>query len=149
KTAFASGVVEAATSPYHHPILPLLVDGASAREALPKLPLPPRRFRHPEDAQEQIALGLATFEAHFGFRPSGMWPPEGAVSGDALALVGEAGIAWTASDEDVLLNSLTPEERDFGPGDKARAVFRPYRVGASPAVFFRDRILSDRIGFSY
>jgi alpha-amylase/alpha-mannosidase (GH57 family) len=151
KRAFASGVVEAATSPYHHPILPLLVDGTSAREALPGLSLPPVPFRRPEDARSQIALGLSTFERHFGFRPRGMWPPEGSLSEPVLSLLAEAGMAWTATDEEVLLHSLTPAQRDFGEGDRARTVFRPYRLshGASPAIFFRDRVLSDRIGFSY
>jgi alpha-amylase/alpha-mannosidase (GH57 family) len=150
RKAFASGVVEAATSPYHHPILPLLVDAESAREAVPRMPLPGRRFRHPEDARAQLALGLDTFERHFGFRPRGVWPPEGAISEAALAIAAEAGVAWVASDEEILLESLPPAERaGFGRGDRARKLFRPYRVGPSPAVFFRDRVLSDRIGFSY
>ncbi len=151
KRAFESGLVEAATSPYHHPILPLLLDSSAGKEARPDLPVPVPRFSHPDDARSQLALGLATFEKHFGFRPHGMWPPEGALSEGALALLGETGIAWTASDEAVLLQSLPTSRRDFGEGDRARTVFRPWRLAGipSPDIFFRDRILSDRIGFSY
>ncbi len=149
KSAFATGRVEAATSPYHHPILPLLADLESAREASPKMPLPTHRFRRPEDARAQIALGLATFERHFGFRPAGLWPPEGALSAAALRLASEAGISWLASDEEILLNSLAQAERSFGAGDRARTLFRPWRLEGGPAIFFRDRVLSDRIGFSY
>ena len=151
KSAFATGNLELTTSPYHHPILPLLVDSNAGREARPDLPLPHGRFARPGDAREQLALGLSTFERHFGFRPEGMWPPEGAVSEPALALMAEAGIKWAATDEDVLLQSLFHPEKHFGQGDKARTVFHPYRLerGASPVLFFRDRTLSDRIGFSY
>lgn len=151
KLAFESGLVEAATSPYHHPILPLLLDSSAGRDARPDLAVPVPRFSHPDDARSQLALGLTTFEKHFGFRPHGMWPPEGALSEGTLALLGETEIAWTASDETVLLQSLSAGRRDFGEGDLARTVFRPWRLAGipSPDIFFRDRILSDRIGFSY
>lgn len=149
KRAFASGVVEAATSAYHHPILPLLVDTGSGREALPTLPLPPVPFRRPEDAEAQLALGLETFARHFGFTPGGMWPPEGALSAGALRVMGRAGVVWTASDEEILLHSIGAAAQLFGPGDRARAIFHPHRQAGGPVIFFRDRILSDRIGFSY
>ncbi len=151
KKAFASGNVEAATSPYHHPILPLLADSSVARESLPDASLPSPRFSHPDDARSQIALGLTTFERHFGFRPKGMWPPEGALSEAALALLGEAGVAWVASDEALLFQSPPVSRQSFGEGDRARQLFRPWKLTgvASPAIFFRDRVLSDRIGFSY
>ena len=151
KRAFDSGIVEAATSPYHHPILPLLLDSSAGKDARPDLPVPAPRFSHPDDARSQLFLGHATFEKHFGFRPRGMWPPEGALSEGTLALLGESGVAWTASDEAVLLQSLTAERKDFGEGDRARTVFRPWRLSGvpSPDIFFRDRVLSDRIGFSY
>jgi len=152
RKACASGLIELTTSPYHHPILPLLVDSGAGREAVPDLPLPARRFSRPEDARDHLRMGLASFERHFGFRPAGMWPPEGSISTAALALMAEAGVQWVASDEDVLLQSLGRMARlAFGEGDKARTVFRPYRLipGPSPVIFFRDRTLSDRIGFSY
>jgi alpha-amylase/alpha-mannosidase (GH57 family) len=150
-SAFASGNVEAATSPYHHPILPLLADSGVARESLPDAPLPSPRFSHPEDARSQIALGLSTFQRHFGFRPKGIWPPEGALSEAALALLGEAGVSWVATDEALLLRSPPVSHLAFGEGDRARLLFRPWKLTgvASPAIFFRDRVLSDRIGFSY
>jgi alpha-amylase/alpha-mannosidase (GH57 family) len=152
RKAVASGLIELTTSPYHHPILPLLVDSTSAREAAPDLALPERRFSRPEDARDHLRMGLDSFERHFGIRPAGMWPPEGSISAAALALMAEAGVRWVASDEDVLLQSLGRRALlAFGEGDKARTVFRPYRLssGPSPVIFFRDRALSDRIGFSY
>src|SRR5439155_24093282 len=68
----------------------------------------------------------------------------------ALELVREAGFAWCASDEAVLARALGRAE----PGGErwAAALYRPYRIdterGAITMVF-RDRALSDRIGFTY
>lgn len=150
KRAFASGNLEPATSPYHHPIVPLLVDTSSAREALPHVALPGARFHHPEDARAHLSLGLSVFERHFGFRPAGMWPPEGSLSDATLGLFEQAGIGWTASDEEVLLHSMPGGRFSSEPGERARAIFRPWRLhDRGPAIFFRDRVLSDRIGFSY
>ncbi|HEY6101360.1 MAG TPA: glycoside hydrolase, partial [Anaeromyxobacter sp.] len=44
------GQVELSTTPYYHPILPLVCDTDAARRALPAVALPPR-FAHPEDAR--------------------------------------------------------------------------------------------------
>jgi len=50
----ARGQIEVSTSPYYHPILPLLCDTNVGSESTPGLPLPTRRFRRPEDAALQI-----------------------------------------------------------------------------------------------
>ncbi len=151
KAAFASGNVEAATSPYHHPILPLLADSSVARQSLPDAPLPSPRFSHPDDARSQIALGLSTFERHFGFRPKGMWPPEGALSETALALAGRGrrrvGRVGRGAPLPVAARLAAVVRRGRPRADAVPAVEAP--GVASPAVFFRDRVLSDRIGFSY
>lgn len=128
-------------SPQTHPILPLLVDFSHARRALPHLP-DEVDFRHPEDALRQLREGRETVARILGRRPDGLWPSEGSVSPEVLELVAEAGFTWLATDEGVLRES----ERDgparltgpwaCGPGGRLRAVFR-------------DRDLSDRIGFRY
>jgi hypothetical protein len=57
------------------------------------------------------------------------------------------GVGWAASDEGVLLLSLPPETTRTG------AVYRPWRVAAGDGrelkMLFRDRSLSDLIGFNY
>ena len=73
------GQVELCTTPYYHPILPLVCDTDAARRALPGLPLPPR-FAHPEDARWQVRAARESHQARFGSPPAGMWPAEGAVS---------------------------------------------------------------------
>ncbi len=139
-----AGQVELSTTPYFHPILPLVCDSDSARRAMPQATLPPR-FVHPEDAREQVGLALAKHEAAFGRRPLGMWPAEGSVSPEALAIVAAQGLRWVATDEGILQRS--------SPAPTVRGeLYRPYSYdagGRSLALAFRDRALSDRIGFTY
>jgi alpha-amylase/alpha-mannosidase (GH57 family) len=140
------GRIELSTSPYHHPILPLLVDLASARRARPQIALPAERLAAPEDARRQIERALERHAAAFGARPAGMWPSEGSVSPEAVALAAAAGVRWMASDEGVLFASLPDGGRDRG------ALYRPWRLATADGevtLFFRDRALSDRIGFVY
>jgi alpha-amylase/alpha-mannosidase (GH57 family) len=140
REAAARGQVEIATSPYAHPILPLLIDTDSAREAMPDAALP-RRFRHPADARAQVTEALDRIESVFGARPRGVWPSEAAVGREAVRLLGECGVAWTASGEQVLAAS----ERDGTPDAR-----RIWSAGdGTPAIVFRDHDLSDRIGFAY
>lgn len=146
-----AGRVELSVTPYAHPILPLLLDIRSAREAMPEAPLPELKA-YPgglERARRHVEEGIETFETHFGFRPSGCWPAEGGVSSAALALLGELGFDWVASGQSVLHNSLqrtgTAWETPEGP-----ALYHPYRAeNPGPACFFRDDGLSDLIGFTY
>jgi alpha-amylase/alpha-mannosidase (GH57 family) len=142
REAAAQGRIEISTSPYAHPILPLLIDTEAAREALPRLPALPR-LGVPEDARAQVEQALGAVERDVGVRPVGMWPSEGAVSQAVVEMLGSVGVAWAASDEEVLLRS----DRE-GAADASR----PWRLGADgggPAMVFRDHVLSDRIGFSY
>lgn len=139
----ARGQIELTTTPHYHPILPLLIDSDSARAGLPHSTLP-TPFRHPDDARAQIASALASHERRFGERPVGMWPAEGSVSEAAAELIAEAGIRWIATDEGVLLHSLDDPQRS--------AIHYPHRLQtkAGPLdLVFRDRGLSDLIGFTY
>src|SRR5208283_4936699 len=61
----ASGQIEVSTTPYYHPILPLLCDSNIASVSHPGVPLPPR-FQHPEDARRQLALSRESIAKHFG-----------------------------------------------------------------------------------
>ncbi len=137
------GQAELSTSPYYHPILPLLCDLESAREARPGLSLPSVETGWVEDARAQIADARAFHARTFGASPEGLWPSEGAISTRVLELMGEEGVGWTASDEGVLEASLG--------GDFRRAhTYSPHRFGSEgPVVLFRDHTLADRIGFDY
>ena len=141
----ARGQVELSTTPHHHPILPLLCDSDAAARALPGVALPPR-FAWPDDARRQVADALESHARRFGVPAAGMWPAEGAVSPEALAVLAGEGVGWAASDEGVLLRSLPASS------SRALSLYRPWRVAAGDrevAMLFRDRPISDLIGFSY
>ena len=139
--AAASGQLEISASPYAHPILPLLCDTQSAREALPDLPLP-QRLRAPEDAEIQVIEGLERMERELGVRPRGMWPSEGSVSQEVAAILSRSGLRWAASDEQVLERSQR---------DGAADISIPWNLPEAPGLdlVFRDHDLSDRVGFTY
>ncbi len=142
------GQVEITCSPFYHPILPLVVDSDSARRAMPAASLPPR-FSHPQDAREQVVRGIERARAEFGQAPHGMWPSEGSVSPEVIDLLAACGVRWCATDQGILERS----ELELGSAlpDGYPAHYHPYLAGADHAVtvLFRDRELSDRIGFRY
>ncbi len=141
----AAGGVEMATSPYAHPILPLLLDTRVAKVSVPEPPGGFPRFSSREDAESHIRRAKS-FMAELGFAVRGFWPPEGAVSEDAVALYGEHGVAWLVTDEGILAASLGhPVSGETGVAPELTS---PWRVhGEGPALFFRHRGLSDFIGF--
>jgi alpha-amylase/alpha-mannosidase (GH57 family) len=146
-----AGRVELSTTPYFHPLGPLLVDLGCARQARPDLPLPQAPL-YPGGAERldwHIAAALAEHARRFGRTPTGLWPAEGAVSDGLLQATGRARLAWIASGQQVLRNSLRRAGRDLGV--EKDCLYRPYRVRplADTLCFFRDDRLSDLIGFVY
>jgi len=146
-----SGQVELSFTPYAHPIMPLLLDIESAREAMPDVALPENTAYPDGEARVRwhIERGLEVFEKHFGFRPQGCWPSEGAVSTATLKLLDEYGIRWAASGQTVLANSLAAAP-DAGKTPHDGWLHQAYRLkGTRILAFFRDDGLSDAIGFRY
>jgi alpha-amylase/alpha-mannosidase (GH57 family) len=152
--AAARGHVELSTSPFFHPILPLLCDTDVYLRTHPAARRPRRPFRHPDDAAEQLARAVAYHQALFGSAPAGTWPSEGSVSDAMVPLVAAAGLRWMATDELILAKTLgIPFTRDgHGRVEQPERLYAPYRVragDASVACLFRDHVLSDLIGFTY
>jgi len=139
-----TGQIEISTTPYYHPILPLLCDSNVAGISHPNVPLPPR-FRYPEDARRQLVLAREYVERKFGVAPVGLWPSEGSVSDEVFTLASELGFEWSATDSGVLNRT-----KQFAvPVD---GLYRPYewRQGERGLrVIFRDHFMSDLIGFVY
>jgi len=143
------GRVELSVTPYAHPIMPLLIDMQSAREAVEGIAMPEvESYPEGEDrAIWHVERGLEVFERFFGFRPEGCWPAEGAISTPTLELLQGSGFKWVASGQEVLHNSLVRERGGVHPDNW---VHRPYKVNDTDFfVFFRDDGLSDLIGFTY
>ncbi len=154
RQASERGQIEVSTSPFYHPIMPLLCDTNIAAESHPGVRLPRRHFSHPEDARAQVQQAVRSYERVFGKPPRGLWPSEGSVSDEVLRLAAQEGFEWAATDEGVLGRTLQqgfarlPDGTVWG-GDR---LYRPYRFvsGDRPlTLFFRDHQLSDLIGFVY
>jgi alpha-amylase/alpha-mannosidase (GH57 family) len=144
--------IELTTTPFYHPILPLLIDTRSARDAMPAVSLPLRTFAAPEEADRQIRRGRSYFETEVGITPRGLWPSEGSVSEAALALIRKNHFHWTATDEGVLMNSLEFPSVNGVSIRPEHGKFFPWKFETPDgpiSIFFRDHRLSDNIGFVY
>ena len=140
-----TGQIEISTTPYYHPILPLLCDSNIAGVAHPNVPLPPR-FRYPDDARMQLQMARDYIaRSTSASRPSGCG-------------LGRLGLGRG-------LQHRRRARASNGPPPTAasstarwhRAVavdglYRPYaggRTARQMSVIFRDHFMSDLIGFVY
>jgi len=135
-----TGVISLSTTPYNHPILPLLIDMNNATAANPATPLPGNPVSLADDAGLHVSRAIALYESQFGRSPTGFWPAEGAVDERSVALYREHGLRWICTDEAILFRSL-------GSGNR-RELLRPYRYDGV-TIGFREHALSDLIGFDY
>ncbi len=146
KALAEQGQIELSVTPYAHPIMPLLLDTFSAREALPDINL--SGISCYPDGKDRVRWhmreGIKTFEQHFGFKPQGCWPSEGSLSEPTLRLMEEFELRWVATGSQVWNNSIKKSGLD------SVSLHRPYCLpGGKVRCFFRDDNLSDLIGFEY
>jgi alpha-amylase/alpha-mannosidase (GH57 family) len=131
------GWAEIITSPYYHPILPLVFNvQCPQEEARPTL-----SFRHPGDGVAQLRKGWSYFQSVFGRPPAGLWPSEGGISREVAAAIAACGYPFALTDESVLRRSL---KTAFG----RKSLYKPY-LCENLSLFFRDRELADLISFEY
>jgi len=145
---------ELSSSPMYHPILPLLIDNKSARDAFPGVSLPDRPFAYPRDARRQLDQGREVFRELFGAYPRGLWPSEGSISPATLDLAAKSGFRWAGTDEILLSKAFgKPVSRDSaGVPNEPEWLYRPYSASTPSGevkLLFRDHHLSDLIGFDY
>ncbi|MBD2691719.1 glycoside hydrolase [Anabaena catenula] len=149
-----AGQLEVTTTPYTHPILPLLADTNSGRVAVPNMILPDRRFQWVEDIPRHLQKSWDLYHDRFGQNPRGLWPSEQSVSPEILPYIVKQGFNWICSDEAVLGWTLKHFFHRDGAGNvqQPELLYRPYRL-QTPAgdlsIVFRDHRLSDLIGFTY
>ncbi|OOZ00885.1 glycoside hydrolase family 57 protein [Solemya velum gill symbiont] len=147
-----SGQVELSMTPYGHPIVPLLHDFENMRCALPDAPVPMAEG-YPggsERSRWHMDKGIELFQHYFGRRPQGVWLSEGGVSSDALKLLDEYQMRWTATGEGVWRNSCHLSKHDAEDINTKKGLFSPHSHNSDKVrVFFRDDGLSDLIGFEY
>ena len=140
----ARGQIEISTTPFYHPILPLLCDSDIAAVSHPGITLP-QKFQYPQDALVQLERARAYIRDILGVTPVGLWPSEGSVSDEALAMAAGCGFTWAASDNGVL-------SRTLGKPAGCEETYQAYtwqQNGREMRMLFRDHYLSDLIGFEY
>ncbi len=148
------GQIELTTTPFYHPILPLLWDKRQARRAMPDVRLPELLESYGEDGVEHVRRAVEHHEKVFGQKPRGMWPSEGSVCQAMVPALADAGIQWIATDEEILSCSTDGWVSRDGSGylRNPEMLYRPWRVeeaGRQVQVVFRDHAMSDQIGFHY
>lgn len=149
KKLYDESKAEISCTPFFHPILPLLADIRSALEVCPGMPMPSVSADMDADADFHIKSAIAEFEKDFGRKPMGMWPAEGGVSQKTVEKYAGNGIGWIATDEEVLGNTLG---LDMKRAENRKILYRRHFSIAGDNrvyIFFRDKALSDLIGFAY
>ena len=142
------GQIEITTTPFYHPILPLVYNTEFARRCMPGVQLPPQ-FSHPEDVRAQLLLARQLHTKTFGAPPRGLWPSEGSVCPELIPILQELGFEWFATDEEILWRSRAASDPGM-PLDRDQ-LFQAYRVNfgdANVCAIFRERALSDFVGFT-
>ena len=144
----ASGQVELSTTPYYHPIMPLLMmDGWTFEDGIRV-----NKDSWEDDTRHQLNSGMDLFEEEMGYRPVGMWPSEEAVSPAMVQPVSDVGIEWMVTDEELLMKSLDLSGNNVDVDD-ATNLAMPWVAtgvdGGEVAVIFRDRVISDRVAWQY
>lgn len=141
--------IEITTSPYYHPILPILIDINGIKKSFTDdLPVD---LKMGLDAKLQTKLALDRIEEIFGKRPKGIWPSEHCVSNKTLDMLNDLGINWTISDEGVLSNSIDFEfVRDFkGYLEDPYHLLKSYEYKNGIKIIFRDAVIPNLISFEY
>jgi len=139
--------VEISTTPFFHPISPLVYDSEFAHRAMPMATLPPR-FHWPADLEAQLQLAIEQHKHLFGGPPAGLWPSEGSVCPEMIPVLQKLGFKWFATDEDILFRSLAKESGNWVERVQLYESYEAEWDGACLQAVFRDRSLSDFIGFS-
>jgi alpha-amylase/alpha-mannosidase (GH57 family) len=139
------GQAELTTTPFFHPILPLVYDSDFAERCMPGRARP-SRFHWPQDALAQLKLAVAQHTRMFGRGPRGLWPSEGSIAPELVPLMRDAGIEYFCSDEENLFNSL----RLSGEHPNHLELFQGWKVEHEHHTInaiFREKPLSDFVGF--
>ncbi|MBC7195205.1 MAG: hypothetical protein H5U37_06070, partial [Caldisericia bacterium] len=139
---FNENLIELTMSPYAHPISPLILDTDLAKRCGENYL--PERFSHPEDLEGQIEFGKEVFYNTFNFYPNGIWPSEGAISYEVAQIFAEKNFTYFMTDEEILFKTIKSKDR--------KNLYNPYYLEfGNKKIFslFRDKILSDSIGFVY
>jgi alpha-amylase/alpha-mannosidase (GH57 family) len=135
------GQIEVTTTPFYHPILPLIDDTKVSSVQLKE------RFNYPEDADIHVKMAAEYYKKLFGKYPVGMWPGEGAVGENVIKHFVKNNIKWIATGHEVVLKS-----------GYAGDPLQPYRVDVdkeyidnlnNDSMTVIPRSIHDKVGWDY
>ena len=151
KKLAAKNKIEVTTSPYYHPILPILLDYKEIRnDASDEL----SELNTEEDARLQTKLALDRIEELIGKRPKGIWASEQCISPSTLRMLSDLGIEWSISDEGNLARSIDFEfVHDFkGYLEDPYHLLKTYAYKTDKSdikMIFRESSMYNLISFEY
>lgn len=142
------GKIEITTSPYYHPILPILLDINGIKKS--KESELPKNLGMALDAKIQTELALDRIEELIGIRPKGIWPSEQCINENVMNMFSDIGINWTIADEGILSDAINFEfARDFrGYMEDPYHLLKSYDY-KGVNILFRDSLIPNLIGFEY
>lgn len=151
KKYMEEGRIELTTSPYYHPILPILLEGTNTRKYIDEMP---SHLKTADDAVLQTKLALDRTEEIFGKRPRGIWPSEQAIDKTTVEMFAKLGVDWTVADERILADSINGEFiRDFkGHLEDPYSVVKSYNYKAENKdikLLFKEAAIPNLISFEY
>ena len=152
--AYKNDHIELLTTPFAHPILPLIHNSDLGKRGDTVSDFPNNTFNFEDDARAHVKKGKDIFFENFGFYPNGMWPAEGAVAQEVLQYFNDEDISWIATGQNPLEKSLDVKIQRWvgGVASKPELLYRPWNTvlsnGEKIPIFFRDNYLSDKM-FDY
>ena len=152
--AYKNNHIELITTPFAHPILPLIHNSDLGKIGDTTSDFPKNIFSFEDDARAHVKKGKDVFFENFGYYPNGMWPAEGAVAQEVLKYFNDEDIFWIATGQNPLEKSLDVKIQRWvgGVASKPELLYRPWNTvlpnGETIPIFFRDNYLSDKM-FDY
>lgn len=143
--------IEISTSPYYHPLIPLLIDFKNKEiKNYENLPVD---FKNVEDAQIQIENAIEKYVEFFGKKPNGMWLSEQCVCPKSASMLASSGIKWSVLDEGILSKTIKKEfVRDFeGNLENPFELNVNYRTKSKKPlnILFSDAFFANLLNFVY
>jgi len=143
--------IEVSTSPYYHPILPLLIDFKG--KEIKDFENLPENYSNNTDANKQIELALEKYQEIFGKKPKGMWLSEQCICSKSAELLSKSGIIWSVADEGILSKSIKKEfMRDFeGNLENPYELMTNYQTKSKYPLnlVFADSFFANLLNFGY
>ena len=145
--------IEITTSPYYHPILPILLDYKNIRKNA-SVDDEIQNLKTENDAKVQTKMALDRVEELIGKRPRGIWPSEQCVNAPTLEMLSDLGVEWSISDEGILASSIDFQfEHDFkGFLKEPYHLLKTYEYKTEKSdikMIFRDSTIHNLISFEY